>query len=516
MISQHYYLSAAHELPKPGTRWFAIAELKCLLFSILNPVKSWVASIGLASVLVSASLSAAPVEGEVTSFPVGDDVVEHCIRIADFPGAHYSKHDLKDEVKYCKLDFKELALCPKLWSTSPGTILYEIDVSVYGGDYASFEGQHCAGGHHAREAAKHKPASFKISVNDRETSATYAPASWIYYHFSRYFRTNVHVPVAVYRSMDAQSHNKRVVKPALDIVSKRHGLRMLAAGWRFLDEVETGQVGGSKVAAALTDEGRQVFGVLLDNKGDRYDAEINGTRESGWGSGQNYDFQQTAPFLALRNELPVIEAARASIHDARKNPRMAKALPADIAVEQVVFWMQDVLEITLLDYILGQQDRVGNIDYNWLWFWIEKGKLESQPAHGQTIPGKLEKFKPIRLRQTAINDNDAGVRAGYANFASKTHMLEGLRHYNAKLYRHLGRLAADLGNKGPAWQWMTEAAGLSSKEADAITRRTLEAFSMLQADCQSGNLKLDLEVEQVLKPIGEDQITQIASCETSP
>jgi hypothetical protein len=459
--------------------------------------------------LASGCLSAAPVAGETTEFQAASGLVEQCVRIAAFPGAHYSKHDLKAEEEYCALDFARLALCPKLWSTSPGTILYEID----GNDYAGFEKANCADGHHAREAASGHPANFKVSVNARDTSATYAPASWVYYHLSRYFRTNVHVPVAVYRSTDAQAHHQRVVKPALAIVANRHGLGMLRAGWHYMDALETGQLGGGAADAALTDNGRQVFGVLLDSQGDRYGAEFNGTRESGWGAGQNHDFQQTAPFLALRSELPVAEAASWAIREARKNPRMAKELRADTPVEQVVFWMQDVLEITLLDFILGQQDRIGNIDYNWCWYWVEEGKLESQPAHGKDVPADLAAFNPLRLRQSAINDNDAGVRAGYVDFAAKTHMLEGLRHYNPELYQRLGRLAADFEARGPSYQWLTASAGLSGKEAETIAGRLQQAFALLQADCEGGALKLDLDPARVLPgagPAGGDTATSCA------
>jgi len=256
-------------------------------------------SVILLVMLASGELSAAPVQGKVVDFQLENGLIEQCVRIADFPGAHYTKHDRKQEKQYCALDFSQLALCPKLWSTSPGTILYAIDVDAYAGDYTGFEHQQCAKGHHARDTALDKPATFKISVNDRDTSATYAPASWVYYHFSRYFHTNAHIPVAVYRSMDAAIHNARVTKPAIKIIGDRHSLRMLGAGWRFLDAVETGSDTGGGAAAALTDDGRQVFGVLVDNKGDRYGAEFNGTRESGWGSGQNNDFQQTAPFLEV-------------------------------------------------------------------------------------------------------------------------------------------------------------------------------------------------------------------------
>lgn len=461
--------------------------------------------------LICNSTWAAPVEGLVTEYESANNVAEQCVRITDFPGAVYSDADRDSESAYCALDFARLALCPKLWSTSPGTIIYEYDYGKFGDSPAQFESEHCASGGHAREQAISEPAVYKQSVNARDTSATYAPSSWVYYHFSRYFQTNTRVPVAVYRSMDAGEHNRRVVKPALADTAGRRGLGMLRAGWTFLDKVETGQQEGAAARAVLTDGGRQIYGVLLNSMGKRYGAEFNGTRESGWGAGQNNDFQQTAPFLALRNSLPIPQAAAASIRDARKNPLMAKDLPPDTSVQQVVLWMQDVLEITLLDFMLGQQDRIGNIDYNWRWYWVEQGQLHSMAASGSEAPAEIAGFDALRLRQSAINDNDAGVRPGYADFAAKTHMLEGLRHYDPKLYQRLGRLAADLGSGGPAYQWLTQSAGLSAREADLIAERAQQAFSILQADCQSGALSLDLDVAAIIT--NSDAMQQAVSCE---
>jgi hypothetical protein len=34
----------------------------------------------------------------------------------------------------------------------------------------------------------------------------------------------------------------------------------------------------------------------------------------------------------------------------------------------MVFWMRDLADITLLDYLFGQQDRIGNIDYLTYWY----------------------------------------------------------------------------------------------------------------------------------------------------
>ena len=450
--------------------------------------------------------------GKITGFVSANGVSEQCIELAPMPKAHYSKHDRKTQSDYCSIDFSKAALCPKLWSTSPGTVIYEIDVSKFDNDYTQFEKQQCSKGHHAKDAAVKKLASFKISVNDRSTSATYAPSSWTYYHLSRYFKTGVHVPVAVYRSVDKQIHLERVVKPALSIIHGRHGLKMLGAGWSFLDAVESGQDKGSAGRAVLTGGDKLVFGSLLDNQGDRYSMTFNGTRESGWGMGQNYDFQQTAPFLALRSELPVAEAIKAGVHKARSNPKMANKLPADIEPAQVAFWMNDLLEITLLDYILGQQDRIGNIDYLWRWFWLDDGKLHSKHAKSTEVPTSLAEFRPMRLKRTAINDNDAGVRRGYANFTMKTDMLGGLRHYNPRLYKKLVHLAADMQGNGEIFQWFTKSSGLSEREISAIAERTQMAFEILVRECEAGNMKLDLDPQRFLNNSQELKPMKASSC----
>ncbi len=448
---------------------------------------------GLAWPLASPALDVA---GEVTEYRVAGDIVERCVRLAPFPGAVYSDRDREVEAEYCALDLQGMALCPKLWSTSPGTIVFELEDDAPGA-VAAFEQANCGLGHQAGDHARSKPATFKVSVNGQKTSATYAPSSWVYYHLSRYFRTHAYVPPSVYRSMSLNAHHERVVKPALSLVRGRHA-RMLSEGWAYLEALETGALGGTAASQALTDGGRQLFGVLIDNKGDRYGPEVNGTRESGWGSGQNEDFQQTAPYLALRDPAPLAEAVPAAVQAARRNPLMAKALDADVPAEQVYAWMQAIMEITLLDALLGQQDRIGNIDYRWRWYWLEDGELRDHSAHGTERPESLAGKTAWRLRQTAINDNDAGVRAGYANFAERTGMLEELAHYDPALYRRLGELAADLGTQGPAYRWLRETAGLSEREADAIARRAQSAFESLQGQCRAGTLALDFDLVALL------------------
>ena len=135
---------------------------------------------------------------------------------------------------------------------------------------------------------------------------------------------------------------------------------MLLAAWQHVDSaMDTGDLSSQ----FLLKDPPVMWGAALLFTGSRYGPEVNGTRASGWGKGQSLDFQQTAPFKALRHPAELQLAVTAGIEQARLDPAMSKAVTADIDSRQVAWWMLELLEIVVLDYLLGQQDRIGNIDY---------------------------------------------------------------------------------------------------------------------------------------------------------
>ena len=85
------------------------------------------------------------VAGETTTFTSPNGLEETCVRITPVPGGRYSGSDLKDEAEYCAIDFyaTTVALCPKTWSTSPGTMVYDISEGPYANDRAAFERNAC-------------------------------------------------------------------------------------------------------------------------------------------------------------------------------------------------------------------------------------------------------------------------------------------------------------------------------------------------------------------------------------
>ncbi len=438
------------------------------------------------------------VQGERWSYTSPTGVEEYCVALGRVPGGHYRDADGAAEQALCAMDFyaSDIALCPKLRSTSPGTFVYLIDGDKFAGKQAEFERQVCPRGELVPAEARGAPVSFKVTMNEQDTSATFSTAALLYYHFSRYFDASIAVPVAVYRSMDRSVHAERVTGRGLEWTEGHKSLKMIHAAWQDLATVEKDPQRYPATSELFTADFKQIYGVMLHIHGKRFGAEINGTRESGWGVGQNEDFQQTAPYLALRSELPVLEAIPAGLEQASRNPQLHKAMPTAPPVAQMLYWMQGLSEITLLDFIFSQQDRIGNIDYETIWRWVEDGEIHQGDSPPDTASG-AQQFRRIRL-----NDNDAGGRTRYANYTRKTGMLEKIRHYNPAIYQRLMALHTDFEKQGERYAWLRDSFGLTERQLKGIVSNTGDAAAILRSTCEAGNMRFDLDPDAYLKGAG--------------
>ncbi len=440
------------------------------------------------------------VQGEEVLFTSPNKVTERCVRIAPMPGAEYSDDDLKAEAEFCAIDLyaPTVALCPKTWSTSPGMIVHDISEGPYVGDRRAFETRACPEGKDAKGLGGGELAKFKPTMNARGTSGTFSASPLLYYHLSRYLRADIGIPPAVWRSMDRELHLTEVARPGVAISGHSHSSDMNRAGWQVLVEADQKPDSYSPTDDLFTTDRSALYGVMLRAKGSRYNSELNGTRASGWGEGQNYDFQGTAPFLALRSQKPLAEAVIEGVAEALKDPQIRRDMGDSVDPRQIVSWMTDLTSIVLLDFILSQQDRVGNIDYVEHWYWVENGALKSRKAvaHGDETAPLPE--GAVKLKRTHLNDNDAGARVEYANFAKSTGMLDDLHHFPAATWRQLMALEADLKAEGPLHSYLKSAFGLSERQFAQLVKNTLLAAATLRMQCQAGAIQFDLDPETFL------------------
>ena len=127
----------------------------------------------------------------------------------------------------------------------------------------------------------------------------------------------------------------------------------MKAGWEKLIAAEQNPDSYSPKSELFIDDDKQIYGILIRGKGERYGSEINGIR-SKWGLKQNQEFTETAPFMALRSDKELSAAIDEGLASARRNSEMKSDLGTQVSGVQMVFWMTELTEITLMDYIFSQ------------------------------------------------------------------------------------------------------------------------------------------------------------------
>lgn len=428
---------------------------------------------------------------EAVTYQSPNGRTEECTALPEIPGADISDKDRKKEKNLCDANFyaEGIALCPKTNSTSAAAVIRDIEES--GLTTQQFENSPDCGD----KLESDRIAKFKITMNQKGTSGTTSGSSIMYYHMSRYLDTLVEVPVAVLRTMDKDVMGSRVAARA-----KPKGA-MNRAAWNVILAAVKNPASYVPTDDVFTKDRQQFWGVMLDDKGERYGAEINSARKAGWGAPQSREFQTTPAFTALRTEGEIEKLAQNSQY----------------SPQQMAFWMRELSEIAVLDHIFSQQDRVGNVDYVWHWYWVDNGKIQHQKVKSKVprskmntieMPAEIAQFKPVLLQRTWIGDNDAGLNTRYANFAKQTDMVKNLRHFNASVYVKLQKIARDFAAKGPLYTHVANSYGMTAAQLKLMTTNTIEVASILNANCHANKLRFDLSVQKFMR--GEPTLEQVA------
>jgi hypothetical protein len=444
----------------------------------------------MALLAVSPLFSQAEVLGETKTFTSPNGVTEKCIITPRFPMGVYSEADTKKEQKLCAIDFynETTVLCPKVWSTSPGTIVHDNKDS--GKSPSESEATNCG-----KKSSLKTLAKFKQTMNRNDTSGTYSMSSLLYYHFSRALNTTIDIPVAVYRTMDRKAHYDRVSTKAQPPANAK----MNIAGWNAMRSSEENPSFYHPTDDLFVPDLKQIYGVLLRDKGTPYGKEISGVE----GTVQSKGFQKTPAYAALNSQQPLRQAMQESIHAAFQDPTLARAFngvePSEL---QMALWMKELTEMVLLDYIFNQQDRTDNIDYRWFWVYedadkqIQTEEVDSKVSRASMkqihVPKELQSFHPVLVQKTAIGDNDAGAMPRYLNRTKNAKLLENIHHIHPDTYTRLHYLDADFQKKGPLYQNLVKSYGLKKDVIDHAVANLHAASTVLTQTCLNRELRFDL------------------------
>lgn len=460
-----------------------------------NPGLAFISGL-LASTQVFATLTPTFERGEKNIYHTSPHgIQEVCVIPKKYPETKYSKKDLKTELQLCNTSFYDVtpeeqmkgyttaALCAKENSTNPGVNIYKLKA---GQSKSQIENADCEG---ASKLAKYK--------NSISCSAT--PAIVGYYHLSRILGRIGRVPVSVLRSMDIEVHKLLGADALRELEKNRKTGDLIYATWGGLMSHLKQGLSSSKKDQLLSDDGRQSYGAVIVNpKNEEFYADLF-TK----GADRAEAFKKANPTFQL-------------VRDARSLDKMfSSAWTVDNV--QKMYAMKDATEFILMDHIMDQQDRFGNIAEIEVYAYMAKDeatdtdyKLEVDKdldAYNEALKNGLIDLKrqtAFKIKSMVLKDNDCGVTK--TNVVKAAQLLKEIRHMDPKTYKKLLQFQASVGNNKT---FFTSNLMFTATDYNEMVANVNDAANILKTNCKSGFLKLDLDVDHYL----EKGTLKIGSCD---
>lgn len=405
---------------------------------------------------------------------ISKDRGEICYIPNRLEGSKYSKKDLQRELDLCAMDIgTTAAVCGKTESTNPALEFFEVEAGMTA---AQMEAKNCfqqEAGQEKGENAFKKLAKYKLS-----TSCSYTPSLLAYYHTSRFLGNINQVPPVVMRTVHAGTH-QAIGNKTYSLIKDKQSL--IAQTWAGLLSILTKKQAHAKSTNVFTDDYKYSFGALQMNpsKEEKYSEMFNG------GSDQP---TRTANFKAKN-----------ATYARLTNPAAIKGLSWSEANAQTVLQMQNVADMILLDTMLSQQDRLGNLHYTMEPYAIVKDakgktkvdKLDSLSkkdiAAGKTYPAGT-----LMLKKMMMKDNDCGVTK--ENHIKNGKLLEGVRHFSPESFKKLLNLYKLINTaEGQAYYKLETA--MTAADITTFKANIGHAVNVLVNTCKAGQLSLDLDLD---------------------
>lgn len=384
----------------------------------------------------------------------------------------YKKGDLEDEQQLCRYTndvqvpegFMRVAVCAKINSTNPGLNFFSVPE---GKTVEDIEKGDCS-------QPDKKLAKYKNS-----TSCSYAPSLLAYYHLSRLLGGVADVPVAVLRTFDREDHQALGLR-AQKQVSKDD---LIGQTWSTLMKILKDGSASPKKDLIFTDDFKQSYGALQKNpRGEAFYKEFFNGGGDKLARANNFKKASTAQNLS-KGTTPVAKL-------------VGRTLNADNL--QKFQALKDAADMIVLDTILSQRDRFGNIHYETRYqynepkadgtFNLKSSKMPPVAEPGQTAP------EAFPVKEMLLKDNDCGVSSD-ENIAIQAGLPAVIGHINPDTYYNLLRLAS-VADTAEFKKIFTPGMLFDGKDFSRMQTNLKSLATDLQARCKTGKLQLDLDRDE--------------------
>lgn len=400
-------------------------------------------------------------------------LAELCVIPKKLPGGLYKNGDIEKENELCSYDFyTNMGICPKYSSTNPAILLLKPNAKY---SKPAIDASDC----NVEKMDVKTEAKFKQSI-----TCSHTPSILAYYQVSRLLGNVGRVPVAVIRTMDMRTHGK-LVKKANDFLAGIDD--PIRASWRRFAEYYR----APRLYPLVFDGTQsQIYGALSDNvKNEEKYTEVSGVGDY---DSRYQRFVRQRPFQLVASSQSVPQIVGSS---------------AFTAVAQTVLQMKDVSDMVVLDTLLNQQDRIGNIHYKFYWYFInpQTGKLERSKSDAKLSNGDIKVPEDesknmagksaVLLKEMVLKDNDCGVAK--TNMMRQVSALEKIRHMSYQTYRRFIDFEKTLTAPATKDYFMIEML-FSPDDYKDMVKNAAFIKQVLTAKCQSGELKFDVDIENYI------------------
>ena len=420
----------------------------------------------LGSVYAYAGLSADPKRGEQTvNHPVPGRNAEICVIPKHLDVGRYFDKDVEIETQLCNIDErKNSAVCPKLNSTNPGLDLYSLP---QGGTPEQVEAARC------KTAGAHKIAKYKLS-----SSCSYTPSILGYYHVSRMLGGIADVPPAVLRTFDLQNH----ITMGRAALAESASNSLIHQTWASLMAQLTAGAKGKRRDFLLTDDFTQSYGALSENpRHERFYTEFFNGGANNLVRAQNF-----------RDKNPIVGMLA---HNADISTLVGRSFTAENVQKMVQ--LKDAADLIVIDTLMNQQDRFGNIHYFAVYYYFDAADLDRDgssklKSSKNLTPEEAAKVGAVQIKKMLLKDNDCGVAK--QNIAKQVGLADRIAHIDPKTYLFLQHLngVADLAETR---DFFIREMVFTADDYANIRKNLKDLATTLHQACLQGGLKLDLDLE---------------------
>jgi hypothetical protein len=430
----------------------------------------------LSSMIAYAGLPVHLQRGEkVVQIPVPGRGSEICVIPKHFSDATYSDKDLKAEGQLCNIDeHSNAAVCPKTNSTNPGLDFFSVP---QGSSLSQVEAAHCKAG------SVKKIAKYKLS-----TSCSYTPSILGYYHVSRMLGGIADVPPAVLRTFDRQNQ----IALGHIALSETAPSSLIHQTWAGLVTQLTAGPAASRRDSLLTDDFTQSYGALSVNPtGESFYAEFFNGGANNVARAINFrDRNPTVALLARNDDISTIVGRTFTVANVQK------------MVE-----LRDAADLIVIDTLMNQQDRFGNIHYRQTYYYRDSadpnpdGSLKLK-SDSKLTPAQVAQLGAVQVKTLLLKDNDCGVSKN--NVARQAGLLNRVAHIDPDTYRRILQFDATA-DSPQTREFFFQELVFTSDDYASVRKNLKNVAAKLHQGCTQGHLKLDLDLQahfsgQPLKP----------------